>query len=60
MVLFAGLYFSLIRKLKYSRAEAVMAGIIVVLVALTVCTIVGVWFRGAEMHLVWPWGQGGA
>jgi hypothetical protein len=42
-----------VKKLKYTRAEAVMAGIVLVLVALAVCTIIGVWFRGAEMHLVW-------
>jgi quinol-cytochrome oxidoreductase complex cytochrome b subunit len=59
IVLLLGLYFLLVRKLKYTRAEAVMAGIVLVLVALAVCTIIGVWFRGAEMHLVWPWGQGG-
>ena len=58
--LLVGLYWLLVKKLKYRRAEAVMAGIILVLVALTVCTIIGVWFRGPEMHLVWPDGQGGA
>jgi quinol-cytochrome oxidoreductase complex cytochrome b subunit len=54
LALLTGLYFLLVNKLKYSRAEAVMAGIILILVALTVCTVIGVWFRGAEMHLVWP------
>jgi len=50
-----GIYFLLVKKLQYSRAEAVMAGIILFMVALTVCTIIGVWFRGPEMHLIWPW-----
>jgi quinol-cytochrome oxidoreductase complex cytochrome b subunit len=59
ITLLVGLYFLLVRKLKYTRAETVMAGIVLVLVALAVCTVIGVWFRGAEMHLVWPWGQGG-
>ena len=59
IALLVGLYLLLVRKLKYSRAEAVMAGIILVLVALTVCTIIGVWFRGPEMRLVLPWGQSG-
>jgi quinol-cytochrome oxidoreductase complex cytochrome b subunit len=59
IALLVGFYFLLVRKLKYTRAEAVMAGIVLVLVALAVCTIIGVWFRGAEMHLVWPVGQGG-
>jgi len=49
-----GLYLWLVRKRRYSRAEAVMAGILLVLAGMTVCTVIGVWFRGAEMHLVWP------
>jgi quinol-cytochrome oxidoreductase complex cytochrome b subunit len=54
IVLAAGLYALLVHTLKYPRAEVVMAGVIFVVVALTVCTIIGIWFRGAEMHLVWP------
>jgi len=54
MALATGLYLWLVRKLKYSRAEVVMVGIVLTLVVLTVCTIIGVWFRGPEMHLVWP------
>ena len=53
IALLVGFYFLLVKKLKYTRAESVMAGIVLVLVALAVCTIIGVWFRGAEMHLVW-------
>ncbi len=55
LALSVGLYLLLVKKLKYPRAEAVMAGIVLVLSVLTVCTIIGVWFRGPEMHLVWPW-----
>ena len=54
LILLVGIYFLLVRKLKYTRAEAVMVGILLLLVVLTVCTIIGVWFRGPEMHLVWP------
>jgi hypothetical protein len=54
VALLSGLYWLLVKKLKYSRADAIMAGIILALVVLTVCTIIGVWFRGPEMHLVWP------
>jgi len=54
LVLLVGIYFMLVKKLKYTRAEAVMVGILLLLVVLTVCTIIGVWFRGPEMHLVWP------
>jgi quinol-cytochrome oxidoreductase complex cytochrome b subunit len=57
--LMVGFYLLLVKKLKYSRAEAVMAGILLIFAALAVCTIIGVWFRGAEMHLVWPWGKSG-
>jgi len=53
LALLTGFYLLLVKKLKYTRAEAVMAGIVLVLVALAVCTVIGVWFRGAEMHLVW-------
>ncbi|MDH4007703.1 MAG: cytochrome b N-terminal domain-containing protein [Desulfuromonadales bacterium] len=55
--LLAGLYFLLVKKMNYSRAEAVTAGIVLVLVALMVCTVIGIWFRGPEMALVWPWAQ---
>ena len=58
-VLLAGLYVLLVRKLEYTHAEAVMAGLLLLVVALTVCTVIGVWFRGAEMHLVWPWARTG-
>lgn len=57
IVLLVGGYLLLIKKLRYTRAEAVMAGLLLVLVALTVCTVIGVWFRGPEMHLVWPFRQ---
>ena len=57
LVLFAGFYLLLVHKLKFSRAETVMAGILLVLSCLVIFTLIGIWFRGAEMHLVWPWGQ---
>lgn len=60
IVLMAGAYVVLVRKLGYSRAEAVMAGVLAVLAVLIVCTVVGVWFRGPEMLLSWPWAQTGA
>ncbi len=58
LVFLTGIYLLLVKKMNYTRAEAVMSLILLILVALTVCTVIGVWFRGAEMHLVWPWGQG--
>jgi len=55
----AGAYLVLVRKREFSPAEAVMAGIVFVLVSLAVLTIAGVYFRGVEMDLVWPWRRGG-
>ena len=57
LALLVGLYRYLVKKLSHTRAEAVLAGLVLLSTALTICTIVGVWFRGAEMHLVWPWMQ---
>jgi quinol-cytochrome oxidoreductase complex cytochrome b subunit len=54
MALLAGGYRLLVKKFSYSRAEAVMAGLLLMFGTLAACTIVGVWFRGAEMHLIWP------
>lgn len=57
--LLVGAYGVLVGKLGYSRAEAVMGCLCLVLAAGVVCTGVGVWFRGPEMRLMWPWTQGG-
>ena len=57
LALLLALYALLVKKLSYTRAEAVLAGVALLFSALTVCTVIGVWFRGAEMHLVWPWMQ---
>jgi uncharacterized membrane protein len=35
-----------------AQAVAVLAG-----VSLTVLTVIGVWFRGPGMSLVWPWAR---
>lgn len=55
--LFAGAYALLVRRLRCTRAEAVLACLCLALAMLAVCTVVGVWFRGAEMHLVWPFAR---
>jgi quinol-cytochrome oxidoreductase complex cytochrome b subunit len=54
ITLLAGGYRLLVKKFGFTRAEAVMAGLLLVFVTLAACTMIGVWFRGAEMHLVWP------
>jgi len=46
----------LLRRFGASKAERVQALFILFFVALAVLTITGVWFRGAGMALVWPWG----
>lgn len=58
IVLAVALYALMVRKLRYTRAEAVMAGLLLAVVVLSVCTVVGIWFRGEGMHLVMPWAQG--
>lgn len=40
---------------KANREERILALFIFVLVALLILTIIGVYFRGAGMSLVWPW-----
>lgn len=56
----AGAYVLQVKTCGATRAEAVMACLCLALAGLVACTVVGVWFRGAEMHLVWPWTPGGA
>lgn len=57
LMFFTGLHHFLVRTRGYSRAEAVAACLCLGLAALVVCTVVGVFFRGPEMRLVWPLGQ---
>ncbi len=52
-------YALLVRTLRRTRAEAVMACFVFALGMLAVLTVAGIWFRGPEMRLIWPWMQGG-
>lgn len=52
--LFVGTYLFWVRARGASRAEAVAACLFLALAMLAVCTVIGVWFRGPEMRLVWP------
>ena len=47
------------RWLALPKDETVQAIVILLLVAMVVLTLTGVWFRGAGMSLVWPWEIGG-
>ncbi len=43
------------KKYAASNNEALQALFILLLVAFLITTIVGIWFRGEGMALVWPW-----
>jgi quinol-cytochrome oxidoreductase complex cytochrome b subunit len=47
------------RWLALPKDETVQALVILILVAMVVLTVTGVWFRGAGMSLAWPWEVGG-
>lgn len=47
-------YHILTKVFGYTRAEAVMAGFISMVIALVCLTIIGIWFRGPGMQLVLP------
>ena len=55
---FVALYHFLVRIRGYARGEVVVAFLCLVLSSLVVCTVVGVYFRGLEMSLVWHFGRG--
>jgi quinol-cytochrome oxidoreductase complex cytochrome b subunit len=52
-----GLYVILRRPFSATNNEAVQAVFVLLIVALVVMTIVGVWFRGPGMELVLPWNR---
>ncbi len=43
------------RRWNASRNETIQAVVTAIAVVFAVLTLVGVWFRGPGMHLVWPW-----
>jgi hypothetical protein len=46
----------LLKKYRATRSEIVQAVFVLLLGALVALTVIGVWFRGPGMGLVWPWG----
>ena len=48
-----GLYIGLKRLVGYTRAECLMAVVVAHLAIISGLTIIGIWFRGAGMKLVW-------
>lgn len=48
-------FYYLRKKIQANIYEALIAVFTVFIVSYIVLTIVGIWFRGASMHLMWPW-----
>jgi quinol-cytochrome oxidoreductase complex cytochrome b subunit len=53
--LLAGFYLYLRRARGASNNEAIQTVVVFLMVAFTVLTMTGVWFRGPGMALAWPW-----
>jgi quinol-cytochrome oxidoreductase complex cytochrome b subunit len=51
----AGFFLIVRRRLGATTNESVQAVVVLLAVAFTVLTIIGVWFRGEGMALTWPW-----
>jgi quinol-cytochrome oxidoreductase complex cytochrome b subunit len=51
-----GTYLLLKRKHSTNKNESVQMIFVFFLTAFIILTITGIWFRGSEMRLVWPWG----
>jgi uncharacterized membrane-anchored protein len=51
----AGFYMIMKRRFSASNNEAIQSIFILLVGALVVMTVVGVWFRGSGMELVLPW-----
>jgi len=49
------LYYTARKKYRATNNEAVQAVFVLLATAFAVLTVVGVWFRGSGMGLVWPW-----
>jgi len=50
-----GFYVLIKRRFQASRNEALQALFVLAFVGFACLTVVGIWFRGAGMALVWPW-----
>ncbi len=46
-------YLLLVRQYRFSRGEAVMAGMVLGWAVLVALTVIGIWFRGPGMQLIW-------
>ncbi len=50
-----GFYQFNLRRLKLSKAELVQAVFVFIMVAFIILTVIGIFFRGKDMELAWPW-----
>ena len=50
-----GFYAFMKKKFEATNNEAIQALFILLNIAFVVLTIIGIWFRGEGMALVWPW-----
>ena len=48
-------YWLIKKKFTATEGEAIQAVFVLILFSFTILTITGVWFRGKEMALMWPW-----
>lgn len=60
-IILAGItgFYKLVKwKYNASTHESIQALFILLLVAFIILTVTGIWFRGSEMALTWPWSRG--
>jgi len=43
------------KSFKATKCETMQATFVFLLIALVVLTMIGIWFRGPGMALMWPW-----
>ena len=55
----AGVYLMMKRRFSASRNEAIQAVFVLLGTTFIILTIIGVFFRGPGMKLMWPWDVGG-
>lgn len=55
VLLLIGFYDGLKKLFRATNCETIQATFILLLVAFIVLTIIGIWFRGPGMALMWPW-----
>jgi hypothetical protein len=58
LAVLAAFYVLMKRRYAANNTEAVQMVFVLLVVALVVLTITGIWFRGTGMKLVWPWAVG--